>query len=137
MDDELKQILHSISRSLSEISDAIAKHNAKAKLPLKVGWIVYGQIGNTDGAIGLVKEAEYYGARFTFYDYVIGMFTNNDVFVPWDKLGSVEVATDEDDKDLCIANWMLRSGVISEARYAKILQHIEDVAAGVPVELRT
>lgn len=136
MDDDIKQVLFNISRSLSEIADAAGAYNAKAKLPLKAGWIVHGTLGGTQCAIGLVKEAEYYGVRLTFYDYISGMFTNNDVFIPWGQLGSVEIATDEDDKDLCIANWMRRAGVISDERYAKILRHIEDEWSGVPMEFR-
>ena len=133
---DLLDTLQSISRSLSEIADAASRYGESKKLPLKKGWVAYGTIGETEHAIGLVQEVDYYGARFTFWDGVIGAFQSNDIFVPWGKMGHLELATDDDDKDYCIVKWLHRCGCISRDRAMDIMHRLEDEASGVPVEMR-
>lgn len=133
---ELVETLQSISRSLAEIADAASQYGDSKKLPLKNGWVAYGTIGKTEHAIGLVQDVDYYGARFTFWDGIVGGFYSNDVFVPWGMIGNLELAVDEDDKDYCIAKWLVRCGALSPERAQALMQRLEDEASNVPVEMR-
>lgn len=123
---DLLDTLQSISRSLSEIADAASRYGESKKLPLKKGWVAYGTIGETEHAIGLVQDVDYYGARFTFWDGIMGAFGSNDIFVPWGKLGNLELGTDEDDKDYCILKWLHRCGAISQGEFARGMRRLDD-----------
>ena len=63
--------------------------------------------------VGRVQAVDDRGVRVTLMDWIVGGYVKEDLFVPWEQMTSVLVATDEHDRSLfaeAAAEWQTQMG---------------------------